>query len=205
MRKVAYVFFFFLLLGAIIVMLGGISIPFFNTFPQTPHPKVDVGFTVLNQSDEFPGVNFEDFIPRVQYLGVNWEDSESAKNAQQTADTTHIQMIRGYNLDATGNASSWLFVVRQPDQVLLVTYDHYGEKVSDWQGKFPEKEIIISQVIPPRALFDMNRNAIFPTELAASTESRELALAEGKYYLTITGQGTTQYLEFDAKTGALTS
>jgi hypothetical protein len=205
MRKVAYVFFFILLVVAIIVIIGGNPLLFFNQSPQATHSKVDVGFVVLNQSEELQRVNFEDVAPNVLYVGFNPEDSTAEKTAQNTSETTHIQLIRGFNLDATGNASSWIFVVRQPEQVSLVTYDHYGETVNNWQGKYPEKEIIISQIITPRQLFERNREQIFPTPLAITTESRELALAEDKYYLTVTGQGKTRHLVFDAKTGALTS
>ena len=201
MRKVAYVFFFILLVVAIIVIIGGNPFSFFNPSPQATHSKVDVGFVVLNQSDEFERVNFEDIISNVPYIGINLEDSTS----DNTTKTTHIQLIRGYKLDATGNASSWIFVVRQPEQVSLVTYDRSGEKMNTWQGGYPEKEIIISQIITPRKLFEKNREQIFPTPQAITTESRELALADGKYYLTITSQGKTRYLVFDAQTGALIS
>lgn len=205
MRKVAYVFFFILLVVAIIVLMGGIPLPFSGPSPQATHTKVDVGFVVLNQSDEFQRVNFEDVAPKVPYLGFDREGSTAENTAEKTAETTHIQLIRGYNLDARGNATSWIFVVRQPNQVSLVTYDRYGEKVNTWLGRYPEKEIIISQIVPPSELFDRNRARIFTTPQAINTESRELALAEGNYYLTITGQGKTRYLVFDAKTGALTS
>ena len=196
MRKVAYVFFFILLVAAIIV-IGGNPLSFFNPSPQATHSKVDVGFVVLNQPDEFERINFEDIAPNVPYAGLNQEEN--------TTETTHIQLIRGYKMDATGNASSWIFVVRQPEQVSLVTYDRSGETVNTWQGGYPEKEIIISQIITPRELFEKNREQIFPTPQVITTESRELALAEGNYYLTITGTGKTRYLVFDAKTGVLTS
>jgi hypothetical protein len=201
MRKVAYVFFFILLVVAIIVTIGGNPLSFFNSSPQATLPKVDVGFAVLNQSDEFDRLSFEDIIPIVPVVGINSENS----TAENITETTHIHLIRGYNLDATGKASSWIFVVRQPEQVSLATYDHYGEKMTAWLGKYPEKEINISQIITPRELFEKNREQIFPTPKAINIESRELALAEDNYYLTITGQGNTRNLVFDAKTGALTS
>ena len=201
MRKGAYVFFFILLVVAIVVIIVGNPFSFFNLSPQATHSKVDVGFVVLNQSDEFVRINFEDIAPDAQYVGIKREEIPS----ENTTKTTHIQLIRGYKLDATGDASSWIFVVQQPQQVSLVTYDHSDETVNTWLGGYPEKEIIISQIITPRKLFEKNREQIFQTPQAITTESRELALAEGKYYLTITGQGKTRYLVFDAKTGALTS
>jgi len=201
MRRGAYVFFFILLVVATVVMIVGNPVPFFNRSTQATNSKVDVGFVVLNQSDEFVRINFEDVTPDAQYVGINREESPS----ENTAKTTHIQLVRGYKLDATGNASSWIFVVRQPQQVSLVNYDRSGETVNTWLGEYPEKEIITSQIITPRKLFEKNREQIFQTPQAITTESRELALAEGKYYLTITGQGKTRYLVFDANTGALTS
>jgi hypothetical protein len=201
MRKAAYVFFFILLVLAIVIMIGGNPLAFFYSSQQTTHSNVGTGFNVLNQSNEFERVNFEDIISSVPYVGINREESTSVNSTK----TTHIQLIRGYNLDATGNASSWIFVVRQPEQVSLVTYDRSGEKVNSWLGGYPEKEIIISQIITPRKLFEKNREQIFKTPQAITTESRELALAEGNYYLTITGQGKARYLVFDAKTGVLTS
>ena len=201
MRKGAYVFFFILLVVAIVVMIVGNPLSFFNPSPQATHPKVDVGFVVRNQSDEFVRINFEDIAPDIQYVGIMHENI----TAQNTTGTNHIQLIRGNKLDATGNASSWIFVVRQPQLVSLVTYDRSGETVNTWLGGYPEKEIIISQIITPRKLFEKNREQIFPTPQAITTESRELALADGKYYLTITSQGKTRYLVFDAQTGALTS
>jgi len=77
MRKVAYVFFFILLVVAIIVIIGVNPVSFFNPSPQASHSKVDVGFVVLNQSDEFERVNFEDIISNVPYIGINLEDSTS--------------------------------------------------------------------------------------------------------------------------------
>ena len=201
MRKGAYIFFFILFVVAIVVMIGGNPLSFFNLSPQATHSKVNIGFVVLNQSDEFVRINFEDIAPDIQYVGIMHENI----TAQNTTGTNHIQLIRGNKLDATGNASSWIFVVRQPQLVSLVTYDRSGETVNTWLGGYPEKEIIISQIITPRKLFEKNREQIFKTPQAITTESREIALANGSYYLTINGPGKTRYLIFDAKTGALTS
>lgn len=205
MRKVAYVVFFLLIIMAVIVMTVGNPVSLFSPSSQTKHEKVDVGFVMLNQTDIYQKVNFDDVIINAPYTGLDWENSTEAAGAKDTAATTHIHLIRGYDLDAAGNATSWIFVIQQPDRVSLVAYDRYGEKISSWLGKYPETEINISQIISPRVLFEKNRDRIFPTPDAITTESRELALAGDTYYLTITNQGKTRELIFDAKTGALTS
>jgi hypothetical protein len=205
MRKAAYVFFFLILIAVIVVMIAGNPLSLFNPQSQATDAKVDVGFILLDQPDQMQKVSFEDSSLNIYTLGFDPEAPSAEKTAEQIAETTYIQMIRGYDVDATGNATSWLFVVRQPDQISLVTFDRFGEKVSAWQGTYPEKAINISQIVTPRELFATNHDTIFPTPDVVSAESRELALAEDTYYLTITGQGTTRYLVFDAKTGALTS
>lgn len=201
MRKMAIVFFFILLVAAIIVMLGIIPLSFLNPFQQTTPAKADAAILVLNQPDEFQRINFETGARDVQHLGTDVEDS-TVKNVSET---THIQLIRGHNLDATGNATSWMFIITQPGIVSLATYDRRGQTVNPWQGDYPEKEIIIGEILPPRDLFSKNRDQIFPDPGAITTASIDLALVENNYYLTITHAGKIRNLVFDAKTGALTS
>jgi hypothetical protein len=114
-------------------------------------------------------------------------------------------MVQGEGLDGTGNASSWLFVVHYQDRTSYVTYDYTGERAVDWSGGYPGEEVFPDQVIPPRTLFEKNRDKIFSTPDAISTGSRELILAGSNYTLTIKEKDKTRILKFDAKTGALTS
>lgn len=204
MSKAAYVFFFLLLIAVIVVMIAGNPLSLFNPQPQDTKGKVDVGFVLLDQPDPLQKVSFEDSSLNIYTLGFDPEAPSAEKTAEQIAETTYIQIIRGYDMDAKGNATSWLFVVQQPEQVSLVTFDRFGESVSTWQGAYPEEATNISQIVKPRELFTKNYDTIFPTPDSVNIESRELALAEDTYYLTIKGQGTTRYLIFDAKTGALT-
>jgi hypothetical protein len=201
MRKMVYVFFSILLVAAIIVMLGIIPLSFLNPLQQANHAKANGAIIVLNQPDEFQKIDFERGASAVQHLGVDIEDS-AVKNVTET---THIQLIRGHSLDVTGNATSWMFIVAQPGKVSLATYDRRGQTVNAWQGDFPEKEIVISEILPPRDLFSKNRDQIFLNPEAITTESIDLALAENNYYLTITSAGKIRNLVFDAKTGVLTS
>jgi hypothetical protein len=120
-------------------------------------------------------------------------------------DEIHIQMVSGENLDDTGNASSWLFIVRYQNKTKFVTYDRDGETILDWSGGYPREEVFPNQVVSPGTLFDQNRDSIFKTPQAISTESRRLVLSGDTYTLTIRGRDSSRILVFDAKTGALTS
>jgi hypothetical protein len=117
----------------------------------------------------------------------------------------HILMVSGEGLDDKGNASSWLFIMQYQNSTKFVTYDQYGETIINWSGGYPREEVFPDQVVPPGTLFDQNRNSIFKTPQAISTESRRLVLLGSDYTLTIKGQNSSRILVFDAKTGALTS
>ncbi len=120
-------------------------------------------------------------------------------------DEIHIQMVSGESLDGTGNALIWSFTVSYQNRAAIVLYDNQGVRVTDWPIISTREEIFPDQVIPPRTLFEKNRDSIFSTSDSLSTESRDLVLAAGKYILTIKGKDKTRILVFDAKTGALTS
>ena len=199
MKNLAYILFFLVIVIAILGVLGKIPLPPSNPTPQVPDANPHTGFGIVNRSDSSTAINFDVVAP-----GISYRTSHPENGPYKNTTTTSIRLIRGHDLDATGDASSWSFIVRQPEQVLLVTNSRYGEKQYNWSGKYPEDEINLSRIITPRELFLKNRALIIPTEESVTNESRELSLAGNTYYLTITGQGTRD-LEFDATTGAYTS
>lgn len=205
MRKIAYAFFFLLLIAVIGIFTGILPVSTLNPFQETTKEKVDVGFEVVNQSEEIQWLNFSDITVNLPTLGVNWEDDDAKNIAKQTVNSTDIQLIRGYNLNMNGDATTWIAIVEQPEQVSLVTFDRSGKKVDPWQGSYPEQEIFIDQVKPPREIFSLNRDIIFPAPVPANAGVKELTLAGETYYLTIPGPEKIRYLEFNAITGALTS
>ena len=205
MRKVAFAFFFLLLIAVIGIFTGIFPISTLNPFQETTKEKVDVGFAVVNQSEEILWINFSQIIVNLPTLGVNWEDDDAKNIATHTANSTNIQLIRGYNLNMNGDATTWIAIVEQPDQVSLVTFDRFGEKVDPWQGSYPEKKIFPDQVKTPQEIFSLNRDIIFPAPVPTNAGVKEMTLAGETYYLTISGQEKIRYLEFNAISGVLTS
>lgn len=203
MRKAVLVFFFLVLVAAAVIIVIGNPLSLLNGQDQNSPSKVDVGFVLLDQPEGLDRVSFDAATTNIQYTGFDPEAPDSVRSAQEVAETTFIHMIRGHDLDETGNATSWNFVVRQPDQVSLVSYDRFGEKIGRWDAQYPNTTINISEIMAPGALFAKNYQVIFPTSEEIMTEKRDLALAEGTYYLTITGRGETKNMMFDAFTGAL--
>jgi hypothetical protein len=194
MRKIVYVSIFLLLVIAIIVIVTGGN-PFASPTPQAPAPNVDVGFTVLNQSDRSEQVNFQDIADTASQISL----------MENTTQKLKIHQITANNLNSNGDADSWTFIVRQGIHISMVSFDRFGQTKGNWLGSYPDKEINITAILPPRDLVEKNRDQIFSTPDAATRETRELALVGDSYYLTITGEGKTRQLIFNATTGAMTS
>ncbi|WP_048110706.1 hypothetical protein [Methanoregula formicica] len=197
MKRMKYLLFFIVIAVAVLGVLGIISLPSLTVFPDTTEPKANTSFIMLNKSDPFTGISFDDVASRIPVSMSGMEENATA--------TPSIRMIQGYGLDPTGNASSWDVIICQSGQTTLVTYNHHGERTYNWSGTCPEQDINLGRIITPRDLFLKNRDRIFLQPDSAANESRELALAGSTYFLTITSTGRQRDLRFDAITGALTS
>jgi len=197
MKKLAYLLFFIVIAGVILGISGIISLHSLSFSPDTKETKANTGFIILNQSDQFTGISFPDAASRIPFSLSNREENTTA--------TTSIRMIQGYNLDTSGNASSWDIIVCQQEHSSLITYSRSGERIYNWSGGCPEQEIHLAPIITPRDLFLKNRERIFLKPDSITNESRDLTLAGNTYYLTITGPEIQRELRFDATTGALIS
>jgi hypothetical protein len=199
MRRGAYVIFSIMLVLACCYITGCTSSPS-GSSQQAQHGKVNVGVSFDNTSDEARNYSFEEVTSSIYLAPFN-----PITNEPLPSDETHILLISGENLNDKGNASSWLFIVQYQNSTKFVTYDQYGETIINWSGGYPPEEVFPDQVVPPGTLFEKNRDSIFKTPQAISTESRRLVLSGGTYTLTIKGQNNSRILVFDAKTGALNS
>lgn len=197
MKKMAYLLFFIVIAGVVLYITGFISLPSLNFSSEPKESQAGTGFLILNQSDPFTGIIFPDTASRILF---SLPDSEG-----NTSVTTSIRMIQGYNLDASGNASSWDVIACQKERSFLITFGRSGEQVFNWSGRCPEQEIHPASIITPRDLFAKHHERIFLQPDAITNESRDLTLSGKTYYLTIKGPGIPRELRFDAITGALIS
>jgi hypothetical protein len=197
MKKMAYLLFFIVIAGVLLVITGFFSLSSLSFSSGTKDTNASAGFIILNQSDPVTGISFPDTASRILFNLPDREDN--------TTGTSGIRMIQGYRLDTTGNASSWDVIVCQEERAFLVTYSRSGERIYNWSGRCPEQEIHLAPIITPRDLFLKHREKIFLQPDSDTNESRELTLAGNTYYLTITGPGIQRDLRFDATTGALIS
>jgi hypothetical protein len=215
MSKTAMVFFTLMLVLASCFIIGCGSLPFSGTPAPTeiaqktntgitPHDSPERRFAFDEIARDLASTNFV----VVQNNVAVMENATAANLSLPPASTSpekHIKSIRGVNLDESGNASSWSFVVEQGDQLAIVTYDNQGMVFSSSPGTIKRSEIFIDQIMTPRELFEKNRAVILDTTRTGTGVTRDLSLGEGSYTLSISGRGAPRVLVFDAKTGALKS
>ncbi|HEX3001122.1 MAG TPA: hypothetical protein VHN82_01950 [Methanoregula sp.] len=197
MKKLAYLLFFIVIAGVLLAITGFVPVPSWGFSPETKETKAGAGFIVLNQSDPFTGISFPDNASRALF--------SLPESGDNSTETFSIRMIQGYNLDSSGNASSWDVIVCRQERSFLITYSRTGERIYNWSGRCPEQEIPLTRIITPRDLFLKHRDQIVPQPGLIANESLDLGLAGNTYYLTIAGPETQRELRFNATTGALIS
>ena len=174
-----------------ILLLGLLILCSACTGPETKKPEVNVGLSQVPTQEISPSITFDEAI---QAFGEYSRTSGSAEKFP-------VYYLFSRDVDAAGNASSWLFGVRQENGTALLMYDRTGWKINPWNATLPEEEIVLSQVIPPGTLFARNKEVLSGASSPSIPESRDLVLKEGTYTLTIRSGNTSRTLMFNATTG----
>lgn len=123
--------------------------------------------------------------------------------ANGSAVTKTIYYIHGTNLDASGNAVSWIFGVRHAGETELLAYDRNGWIQIPWNAPPLYQEIDPEKIVSPGSLFSQNRAAILSKSSTTNPERRDLELIQGIYTLTITSGSGDRILMFNATTGMM--
>jgi hypothetical protein len=199
MRRYAHVIFSIVLVLACCFIIGCSSLP--SAAPAQPQGKVNTGVSAGNSTDMYrTNYTFEEVVESVYQIPL-----DPVTHEQPSPDEMHILSITGVNLDDQANATGWTVILQYKNSTKIVTFDKYGQSVTDWAPGYSAEEVNPHQVLPPKTLFDQNRGIIFKNTGQISTESRKLALSGGNYTLVIHSQNGTRMLGFDANTGVLTS
>ncbi|MCK9580936.1 MAG: hypothetical protein M0Q92_10885 [Methanoregula sp.] len=207
MRKALYVVFFIVAIIAILGITGNIPLPSSTPSPQSADSsqnpsEIPASFAISNETNRDRSMNFEKVLEEIYFYTYSPVSATQPKPEKIAS----VHQIYGYGVDENGEAASWSVIVRNQDQATLITYASSSDIDSyNWPGKYPEKEINLVGIIKPRELIEKNRDLIVPKTGSINTVVRELTLAEDTYYFTITEQGNSRKLIFNATTGALIS
>jgi len=182
-------------------IMGCSSLPFSGTPPQEI-PRHTVGLSSGNISVYSP--DYTNFADALSDLAL----TEHAGTGNATPDgitENGILYIRGDAVDPTGNASSWLFVVREGNKTSFVTYTPRGKSAAGWSAGFNGTIIPEERMFPIKDLFDQNHAAIFEGQASNLTGSWNIIMENGNYTLSSNGTGVSRTLIFNATNGVLIS
>jgi hypothetical protein len=201
MRARGFLVFFAVLLFCGCLIMGCSSLPFIGS-PQQETPQHNAGFSFTNITFASPdSIRFDDAISdltQIEYAGTG----EAPLNGTPEKE---ILYLRGDLVNTTGNANSWMFIVRNQNTTFFVTYSRNGRSISDWPAGFNGTAIPMDTMVPLGDLFDENQTALFAGQETNSTGAWEVIMENGNYTLTSMGTGSSRILVFNATSGVLIS
>jgi hypothetical protein len=157
-------------------------------------PAIDVGVMPFETAPDWERIGFD-------AVKDNFAVSEGY-SLSKIQKKTRILSLKGVDLDESGNARQWVFLVNKGDVNEMRVYDPSGWTVIPWNNELLGDEIDLNHVVPPGALFDRTANQSSGSAASPLQAYREIELKNGIYRLTITSGSTSQVLVFDATTGA---
>ncbi len=98
----------------------------------------------------------------------------------------HVYFIEGNDIDAAGNAASWVFGVGSSPDNTMIEFDGNTWTTTRYGGSLPSEEIFLTGIVDPAGLFAQNQQAIAAGSPAGSPVTRNLVLSDGVYTLTVT-------------------
>jgi hypothetical protein len=174
-----------------------IGIPPFGNIPAETenHENAGGGLAALPETTQSSQITFEEAVNQLQqYLRGNLGSPNFT-----------LHYVRGKDVDYQVRATQWVFGVRYANQSVLMYFDNPGWRSAPWEGAAPEKEITMDSIITPRTIIRHNRVLLSGSDPVEKILIQRLELMNGKYSLTIGGQGNQQTFVFDSTSGALIS
>lgn len=170
--------------------------------PQQETPQAAGGFSsgnITTPAPDSPNFAFAlSDLSQIDYTGTG-------EGASNTTAEPGILYIRGDQVDATGNASSWLFVVRSANATSFVTYSRNGRSVTGWNAGFDGTIVPAERLVPVEQIFEQNSAALPGGSPPDSSATWDLVMENATYTLSSHSSGTAHTRTFNATSGVLIS
>jgi len=180
---------FAILLLTILVLCSGC------VMPGSEKPVVNGGLSQITVAAETSRISFEDAHQKLKDYEMNV--------LNESANVKTIYYIHANDVDESGNASRWVFGVKNTTTTELLIYNGKAWTVTPWIITTLPSENIGDQTVSPGNLFTKNKAVIQSTQSSDIPERRDLELQNGIYKLTMYSGNTNRVLMFNATTGAL--
>ena len=156
----------------------------------------NVGFTQITESADSSRISFNQ-------AWQNLREYRSGILNEPGDGQTGVYYILARDVDASGDATSWIFGVKLGTGSELVVFDQSGWTTIPWNATLPSEVIDIDNIASPDMVFKQNNAVIIGNSPPSVSERRDLELQRGVYTLTITSDGVGRILTFNATTGVL--
>jgi hypothetical protein len=223
MSKTAIIFFTLLLVLACCFIAGCSSAP--STDSAAPSETSgnsgsggNAGQNTAGLSGQDAGLSqryaFEDIVKEITSSDLQTQVNMSEESGEGPVITPsavtskkQIRQIRASDIDESGAAKRWTFIVEHDGMVSIVSFGHEGLAFSGSPGTLNQPEILTNKIISPSGLFKKNHDVIFNTSLTGTDVTRDLSLLGNNYTISVsTGRDKPpRVLVFDATTGVLIS
>jgi hypothetical protein len=154
----------------------------------------NTGLTQITLPSDTPLISFEEATAEL------YEYRSSELNNPFTVKTVYY--MRSKEVDGSGNATGWIFGVRNGNGTMFLEYDRTGWTTIA-NATLSSEEIVLENVLSPVFLFNKNKEMISGILSPSIPERQDLELQRGMYKLTATSGSKTRILTFNATTGAL--
>jgi len=155
----------------------------------------DMGFTQITESADSSRISFNEAWQNLREYGSGL--------LNEPGNMTAVYYILARDVDASGDATSWIFGVKLGTGSELVVFDQSGWTTIPWNSALPSEVINIDHIASPDMVFKQNNAVIMGNSPPSIPERRDLELQRGVYTLTITSDGVGRILTFNATTGVL--
>jgi hypothetical protein len=114
-----------------------------------------------------------------------------------------VYLVIGADVDASGDARSWMFGIRENGDPFILIYNADGWERVPWSGPLPEAPVDLDSVISPAELYRLQGDAIGQEMEDLNASVADLELADSIYSVKIRTATDISVLSFYSDTGGM--
>jgi hypothetical protein len=112
-----------------------------------------------------------------------------------------IRQVLGANVDADGRATTWVLGVQEGTEVRWLAFGATGWRGITLRAPLPSGAVAIAGITPPEDLLSLQEGLLGPAMTQLGADTVDLALAEGRYTITIRSDSGMETYLFRAENG----
>lgn len=157
--------------------------------PATPH-LINIGLVPSSGPDRSASFGF---------LSTSKDAAGYPIDAVNTTSLNEVCYILGRDVDTGGNATSWIFGIRNENRTYLLLYDWTGWTALPWNEELTGDRIDLEGLVSLGGILTDNQNLLAGT----SATGRQVEVYNNTYYISVPAGTQSTVYAFNVSTGAL--